>query len=404
MKSMTFAVSAVPCLLLAVACAADRPEPRLAAPTAGLSLAESSYPAAATRGDVVDEVPRREGRGSLSLARGARLAADPRVDRSGERGDVRALDLGEIDRASEAREAPRRAVELRALHACRRRTARATSSPRTTDCRTQSVVYYVDGPRRRRAKVLLDPNTLSKDGTVALGGLDGVRRTGRWYAYGVADGGSDWTTWRVRDVEKGARPRRHDPLDQVQHAGVAARTARACLLRALRGARARRRSSRRRTRTSASTTTRSSPTKRRTCSSTSAPINAQWGFSGEVSDDGALPGAQRRARAPIRSNRVFYKDARADGRARRRVEDRAAAGRLRRELRRSSATRGSTFCLYLTNLAASRQRVIAIDVAKPERANWKRDRSRRRAETLQSVSLVGDGSCATTWRTRTRRC
>ena len=63
----------------------------------------------------------------------------------------------------------------------------------------QSVLYTspkVDEP----GKPLLDPNTLSKDGTVALSGLS-VSKGGRKLAYALSEAGSDWTTWRVRDVE-----------------------------------------------------------------------------------------------------------------------------------------------------------------------------------------------------------
>ena len=48
----------------------------------------------------------------------------------------------------------------------------------------------------------LDPNTLSKDGTVALTGTV-PSRDGKLLAYGVAKAGSDWQTWRVRDLASG---------------------------------------------------------------------------------------------------------------------------------------------------------------------------------------------------------
>ena len=48
--------------------------------------------------------------------------------------------------------------------------------------------------------VLIDPNTLSEDGTVALGGLS-VSKDGKRMAYAIADAGSDWVTWKVREVE-----------------------------------------------------------------------------------------------------------------------------------------------------------------------------------------------------------
>ena len=50
--------------------------------------------------------------------------------------------------------------------------------------------------------MLLDPNKFSEDGTVSLGGLS-VREDGKYYAYAVSDGGSDWRIWRVRETETG---------------------------------------------------------------------------------------------------------------------------------------------------------------------------------------------------------
>lgn len=51
-------------------------------------------------------------------------------------------------------------------------------------------------------RLLLDPNTLSEDGTVALTGL-ALSPDGRLLAYGTASGGSDWQQWRVRDIASG---------------------------------------------------------------------------------------------------------------------------------------------------------------------------------------------------------
>lgn len=48
-------------------------------------------------------------------------------------------------------------------------------------------------------KLLLDPNTLSSDGTVSLTQWD-VSPDGKWLGYGVAVAGSDWNEYRVRDV------------------------------------------------------------------------------------------------------------------------------------------------------------------------------------------------------------
>jgi len=65
----------------------------------------------------------------------------------------------------------------------------------------QSILYQSDGLDAER-QVLIDPNTLSEDGTVALAGWQPTD-DGRLMAYGLADGGSDWRTWRVRDTATG---------------------------------------------------------------------------------------------------------------------------------------------------------------------------------------------------------
>ncbi len=65
----------------------------------------------------------------------------------------------------------------------------------------QNILYKadtLDAPRQ----VLIDPNKLSADGTVALAETSSSD-DGKWLAYGLADGGSDWRTWKVRDVASG---------------------------------------------------------------------------------------------------------------------------------------------------------------------------------------------------------
>jgi prolyl oligopeptidase len=51
-------------------------------------------------------------------------------------------------------------------------------------------------------RVLLDPNTLSTDGTVALAGT-AISDDGKLMAYALAASGSDWNEWHVRDVDTG---------------------------------------------------------------------------------------------------------------------------------------------------------------------------------------------------------
>lgn len=65
----------------------------------------------------------------------------------------------------------------------------------------QPLLEVADSPRGPW-RTLLDPNTLSADGTVALAGAS-VSEDGERLAYGTQSGGSDWVTWQVRDVAGG---------------------------------------------------------------------------------------------------------------------------------------------------------------------------------------------------------
>jgi len=63
----------------------------------------------------------------------------------------------------------------------------------------QSVLYTVDS-LKDEPRVLLDPNQLSSDGTVAI--ADAVASPdGKLLAYGLAASGSDWNEWKIRDVK-----------------------------------------------------------------------------------------------------------------------------------------------------------------------------------------------------------
>jgi prolyl oligopeptidase len=72
---------------------------------------------------------------------------------------------------------------------------------RNSGLQAQSVLYVADSPGAS-GRVLIDPNTLSDDGTVSLTGL-GVSDDGALVAWAASSGGSDWMTWRVRSVASG---------------------------------------------------------------------------------------------------------------------------------------------------------------------------------------------------------
>ena len=65
----------------------------------------------------------------------------------------------------------------------------------------QNVLYWQEGLEGAPG-VLLDPNTFSADGTVAISGLS-ITDDGMFAAYSIAVAGSDWVKWHVRDVTTG---------------------------------------------------------------------------------------------------------------------------------------------------------------------------------------------------------
>ncbi|HEY3133494.1 MAG TPA: prolyl oligopeptidase family serine peptidase [Gemmatimonadaceae bacterium] len=70
-----------------------------------------------------------------------------------------------------------------------------------TGLQNQSVLYVQDG-LGGAPHVLLDPNILSSDGTVALSGT-AASDDGRYLAYSLSTSGSDWQELHVRDVNSG---------------------------------------------------------------------------------------------------------------------------------------------------------------------------------------------------------
>ena len=72
---------------------------------------------------------------------------------------------------------------------------------KNTGLQNQSV-FYVASALPGKPRALLDPNTLSPDGTVALSGT-AVTQNGKLLAYGLASAGSDWQEWKVREIASG---------------------------------------------------------------------------------------------------------------------------------------------------------------------------------------------------------
>lgn len=80
----------------------------------------------------------------------------------------------------------------------------------------QSVIYYQKGLDGEE-KVFIDPNELSKDGTVSIG-LLGASKDNKYIAYSQSVAGSDWSVIKVREVETNTEL--DDQLEWVKFSGA----------------------------------------------------------------------------------------------------------------------------------------------------------------------------------------
>lgn len=80
----------------------------------------------------------------------------------------------------------------------------------------QSVLYYQNG-LEGKAEILLDPNTLSEDGTASMNGM-GFSKNGKYMAYGISRAGSDWVTIQV--MELATKKILDDKIEYVKFSGI----------------------------------------------------------------------------------------------------------------------------------------------------------------------------------------
>jgi len=240
----------------------------------------------------------------------------------------------------------------------------------------QDILYVADKPDGTE-RVLLDPNTLRADGTAALSGLS-VDRGAKLLAYAIAQAGSDWSEWHVREISTG-----EDLPDLVQWTNF----------------------------TNAEWTSdgrafyyQRFPEPNDQAALTASNKNAQlylhtigrpqssdqliyqrpdhpnWLFGSAVSDDGRYLVLQIETGDAGR-NLLFYQDLQAT--TPKTVE---LINQLQAQFH-FIGNQGSTFFVNTTD-NAPKGRVIAIDVNRPERANWK-EIVPEQPETLGSVQYVG---------------
>lgn len=80
----------------------------------------------------------------------------------------------------------------------------------------QSVLYYQKGLDGAQ-EILLDPNTLSDDGTASINGM-GFSKDGKYMAFGISRAGSDWVSIQVMKLDN--KQLLDDRVDYVKFSGI----------------------------------------------------------------------------------------------------------------------------------------------------------------------------------------
>ncbi len=240
----------------------------------------------------------------------------------------------------------------------------------------QSVLFVAES-LNATPRVLLDPNTLSSDGTIALAGTS-ITDDGKLMAYALSASGSDWTEWHVRDVGTGKDL--PDLIKWVKDSGVGwTKDGKGFYY------------------------SRYAEPKGAALRDTNyfnklyyhilgtpqsedkliyeRPDNKEMGFSGDVSDDGHYLIIQvYQGTEP--KNRVYYKDlTQPDSPIVKLLDDFDA--------QYSFIDNDGPVFWFQTDLDAPRGRLLAIDTRHPERANWKTVVAQG-ADKLESASVVDD--------------
>ena len=78
-------------------------------------------------------------------------------------------------------------------------------------------VLYMMNDLESEPELLLDPNTLSKDGTIALADVS-VSKDGKYLAYSISSGGSDWNEISVMEID--TRRLLNDHIEWVKFSGI----------------------------------------------------------------------------------------------------------------------------------------------------------------------------------------
>ncbi len=247
---------------------------------------------------------------------------------------------------------------------------------RNSGLQNQAVLYTVTSLDAQPQQVL-DPNTLSADGTVALSGLQ-VSPDGKLLAYSLSASGSDWQEWKVRDVETSKDL--SDDLKWVKFSGASwTRDGKGFFYSrydepksdALKGTNYFQKVYYHKLGTPQS----------EDVLVYERPDQKDWLFNGAVTEDGNYLIITVFQGTDVKS-RIYYKDLKAkDSAVVKLLDDFDAAYSF-------VGNEGPRF-FFQTDLQAPRSRVIEVNVSKPARENWKVIVPESK-ETLQTTSFVNN--------------
>lgn len=90
---------------------------------------------------------------------------------------------------------------------------------KNTGLQNQSVLYLLDDWNDEEGTLLLDPNSLSTDGTVALSDIE-VSKDGKTLIFSISRGGSDWNEFLFMDID--SKKMLDDHLKWIKFSGIEA--------------------------------------------------------------------------------------------------------------------------------------------------------------------------------------
>ncbi len=246
---------------------------------------------------------------------------------------------------------------------------------RNSGLQNQSVLYVADS-LTAEPKALLDPNTLSKDGTVSLTESE-PSEDGKLLVWGTSGGGSDWQEFRIKNIDTGEDL--PETLKWIKFSGASwAKDGSGFYYSRFPEPKA----------GAALTQANKNKTvyfhKLNTPQSEdklvyARPDQPDWGLNAGVTDDGRYLIFHISLGTDPKS-RVYYKDLQTDGPVVELLNDFDAAYGFVENI-------GPVFYFH-TDLDAPRYRVIAIDTTKPGKTGW-REVIPQTENKLESASVVG---------------